>query len=195
MQRTGDCPEHRRWYQQSPFTLISTIFGFINGPQFYLERLLRSKDKMANRMAYFVAREMKGVPLANPKIGFMFHMLKYVVLHTDQNMLIFGFSRRFLKYIHDLIKRRNPDIEIVMLLGGASDKDRENFINALSKDGRARIGIVSTKASAWGITLPVCTYILIIENHWNASLTDQAKSRSLRINQMNPVHVVRLVLA
>ena len=83
----------------------------------------------------------------------------------------------------------------VILTGECDYKERDAFIKALGPDGDIRIGLMSMKATAMGITLEKCTFIVIVENAWHGMWADQSASRSRRAGLTHPVHVFRLYLA
>ena len=93
----------------------------------------------------------------------------------------------------DEIVKANPDIiSPVSIIGGQSDKDRQNSIDDF-QDGKSNLMIAGLRAGNVGINLSRARYVVFAELDWSPAIHRQAEDRLHRLGQKNTVFAYYLV--
>ncbi len=105
--------------------------------------------------------------------------------------LIFSFFSQHLQLYTDWCNAVN--LPYAHFDGSSSVKIRQAEINRFKTDSRVNLFFITTGSGGVGLNLTEATTVLLLDPWWNPFKELQAISRSHRIGQKAPVHVVRFI--
>ncbi|KAG8867604.1 hypothetical protein FRC20_005358 [Serendipita sp. 405] len=71
---------------------------------------------------------------------------------------------------------------------------RQDALDALNKDKRIKVILISTKAGNSGLNLTVCSNVIMVDPWWNPAIEDQAFDRAHRLGQTRNVDIYKLMI-
>ena len=89
--------------------------------------------------------------------------------------------------VHEIIYERLSSYGAVQIIGGQSDKQRQEAIDKFQNDKKTRVIICGLRAGNLGISLTKSTYVIFAELDWSPAVHWQAEDRLHRIGQTKTV--------
>lgn len=89
--------------------------------------------------------------------------------------------------VHEIIYDRLNRYGAVQIIGGQSDKQRQEAIDKFQNDPKTRVIICGLRAGNLGISLTKSTYVIFAELDWSPAVHWQAEDRLHRIGQTKTV--------
>ncbi|KAK7460971.1 hypothetical protein VKT23_008899 [Stygiomarasmius scandens] len=87
---------------------------------------------------------------------------------------------------------RDKGIRFVRYDGSMNSQDREKSLEAIKKDDKIKVILISFKAGSTGLNLTACNNVILVDLWWNPALEDQAFDRAHRFGQTKDVHIYKL---
>ncbi|KAG9053546.1 hypothetical protein FS842_007883, partial [Serendipita sp. 407] len=85
-------------------------------------------------------------------------------------------------------------IRYVRYQGSMNALQRQDALDALNKDKRIKVILISTKAGNSGLNLTVCSNVIMVDPWWNPAIEDQAFDRAHRLGQTRNVDIYKLMI-
>jgi len=103
--------------------------------------------------------------------------------YDEEKFVVFCHHRSVHKALFDGLFRFNP----VKVIGGQSDKERQDAIDSFQNNKKNRVIICGLRAGNLGINLTSSAYVIFAELDWSPSIHRQAEDRLHRIGQKQQV--------
>ena len=118
------------------------------------------------------------------------HVINFVndIMEIEESVVVFCHHRAIHDLLHQSLSKYNPS----SIIGGQTDKMRENEITRFQK-GNTKLMIAGLRAGNVGINLNNASYVIFAELDWSPAIHRQAEDRLHRIGQKNTVFAYYLV--
>jgi len=118
------------------------------------------------------------------------HVINFVknIMEIEESVVVFCHH----KVIHKLLHERLAEFSPVSIIGGQSDKMRQDAIDTFQK-GESKLLIAGLRAGNVGINLTRAKYVIFAELDWSPAIHRQAEDRLHRIGQKNTVFAYYLI--
>jgi SNF2 family DNA or RNA helicase len=118
------------------------------------------------------------------------HVINFVkgIMEIEESVVVFCHH----KVIHKLLHESLQDFSPVSIIGGQSDKLRQDQIDKFQK-GESKLMIAGIRAGNVGINLTRAKYVIFAELDWSPAIHRQAEDRLHRIGQKNTVFAYYLI--
>ncbi len=118
------------------------------------------------------------------------HVINFVknIMEIEERVVVFCHH----KVIHKLLHERLEDFSPVSIIGGQSDKNRQEAIDKFQR-GESKLMIAGIRAGNVGINLTRAKYVIFAELDWSPAIHRQAEDRLHRIGQKNTVFAYYLI--
>ena len=118
------------------------------------------------------------------------HVINFVkgIMEIEESVVVFCHHKAIHKLLHEQLTEFSP----VSIIGGQSDKDRQNSIDDF-QDGKSNLMIAGLRAGNVGINLSRARYVVFAELDWSPAIHRQAEDRLHRLGQKNTVFAYYLV--
>ncbi|MFB5610315.1 MAG: DEAD/DEAH box helicase [Nitrosopumilaceae archaeon] len=118
------------------------------------------------------------------------HVINFVnnIMEIEESVVVFCHH----KSIHSLLHQNLSDFSPVSIIGGQSDKVRQDQIDKFQK-GESKLMIAGLRAGNVGINLNRARYVIFAELDWSPAIHRQAEDRLHRIGQKNTVFAYYLI--
>ena len=118
------------------------------------------------------------------------HVINFVndIMEIEESVVVFCHHRAIHDLLHQSLSKYNPS----SIIGGQTDKLRENEITRFQK-GNTKLMIAGLRAGNVGINLNNASYVIFAELDWSPAIHRQAEDRLHRIGQKNTVFAYYLV--
>ena len=118
------------------------------------------------------------------------HVINFVndIMEIEESVVVFCHHRAIHDLLHQSLSKYNPS----SIIGGQTDKLRENEITRFQK-GNTKLMIAGLRAGNVGINLNNASYVIFAELDWSPTIHRQAEDRLHRIGQKNTVFAYYLV--
>ncbi|MCE9653222.1 MAG: DEAD/DEAH box helicase [Nitrosarchaeum sp.] len=118
------------------------------------------------------------------------HVINFVknIMEIEESVVVFCHH----KVIHKLLHERLEEFSPVSIIGGQSDKMRQDAIDTFQK-GESKLLIAGLRAGNVGINLTRAKYVIFAELDWSPAIHRQAEDRLHRIGQKNTVFAYYLI--
>ena len=118
------------------------------------------------------------------------HVINFVknIMEIEESVVVFCHH----KLIHRLLHENLAEFSPVSIVGGQSDKERQNNIDKFQK-GASKLMIAGVRAGNVGINLTRAKYVIFAELDWSPAIHRQAEDRLHRIGQKNTVFAYYLI--
>ena len=118
------------------------------------------------------------------------HVINFVndIMEIEESVVVFCHHRAIHDLLHQSLSKYNPS----SIIGGQTDKLRENEITRFQK-GNTKLMIAGLRAGNVGINLNNASYVIFAELDWSQAIHRQAEDRLHRIGQKNTVFAYYLV--
>jgi len=118
------------------------------------------------------------------------HVTNFVndIMEIEESVVVFCHHRAIHDLLHQSLSKYNPS----SIIGGQTDKLRENEITRFQK-GNTKLMIAGLRAGNVGINLNNASYVIFAELDWSPAIHRQAEDRLHRIGQKNTVFAYYLV--
>ena len=118
------------------------------------------------------------------------HVINFVknIMEIDESVVVFCHHRA----IHDLLHQSLSEFKPASIIGGQSDKFRQQQID-LFQEGGTKLMIAGLRAGNVGINLTRAKYVIFAELDWSPAIHLQAEDRLHRIGQKNTVFAYYLI--
>ena len=110
------------------------------------------------------------------------------IMEIEESVVVFCHHKAIHKLLHEQLTEFSP----VSIIGGQSDKDRQNSIDDF-QDGKSNLMIAGLRAGNVGINLSRARYVVFAELDWSPAIHRQAEDRLHRLGQKNTVFAYYLV--
>ncbi|KAF5348032.1 hypothetical protein D9758_010054 [Tetrapyrgos nigripes] len=126
------------------------------------------------------------------KIRKILELLRHVDETSEgkDKTIIFSQFTSMLDLIQPFLKDKG--IRFVRYDGSMNSVDREKSIEAIKKDDRVKVILISFKAGSTGLNLTACNNVILVDLWWNPALEDQAFDRAHRFGQLKDVNIYKL---
>ena len=108
-------------------------------------------------------------------------------MEIEESVVVFCHHKAIHKLLHEQLTEFSP----VSIIGGQSDKDRQNSIDDF-QDGKSNLMIAGLAGNV-GINLSRARYVVFAELDWSPAIHRQAEDRLHRLGQKNTVFAYYLV--
>jgi len=109
-------------------------------------------------------------------------------MEIEESVVVFCHHRS----IHNLLHQNLSDFSPVSIIGGQSDKVRQEQIDKF-QNGESKLMIAGLRAGNVGINLHRARYVIFAELDWSPAIHRQAEDRLHRIGQKNTVFAYYLI--
>ena len=118
------------------------------------------------------------------------HVINFVknIMEIDESVVVFCHHRA----IHQLLHEKLSEFSPVSIIGGQSDKFRQEQID-MFQNGQSKLMIAGLRAGNVGINLTRAKYVIFAELDWSPAIHRQAEDRLHRIGQKNTVFAYYLI--
>ena len=118
------------------------------------------------------------------------HVINFVtnIMEIEESVVVFCHHRS----IHKLLHQNLSDFSPVSIIGGQSDKVRQEQID-MFQNGESKLMIAGLRAGNVGINLHRARYVIFAELDWSPAIHRQAEDRLHRIGQKNTVFAYYLI--
>jgi len=118
------------------------------------------------------------------------HVINFVtnIMEIEESVVVFCHH----KSIHNLLHQNLSDFSPVSIIGGQSDKFRQEQIDKF-QNGESKLMIAGLRAGNVGINLNRARYVIFAELDWSPAIHRQAEDRLHRIGQKNTVFAYYLI--
>ncbi len=118
------------------------------------------------------------------------HVINFVknIMEIDESVVVFCHHRA----IHQLLHEKLSEFSPVSIIGGQSDKFRQEQID-MFQSGQSKLLIAGLRAGNVGINLTRAKYVIFAELDWSPAIHRQAEDRLHRIGQKNTVFAYYLI--
>ena len=118
------------------------------------------------------------------------HVINFVknIMEIEESVVVFCHH----KVIHKLLHESLVEFAPVSIIGGQSDKLRQDQIDKFQK-GESKLMIAGLRAGNVGINLTRAKYVIFAELDWSPAIHRQAEDRLHRIGQKNTVFAYYLI--
>ena len=118
------------------------------------------------------------------------HVINFVnnIMEIEESVVVFCHHKAIHKLLHEKLSEFNP----ASIIGGQSDKLRDNEIKRFQA-GQTKLLIAGLRAGNVGINLANAKYVIFAELDWSPAIHRQAEDRLHRIGQKNTVFAYYLV--
>lgn len=118
------------------------------------------------------------------------HVINFVknIMEIDESVVVFCHHRA----IHQLLHEKLSEFSPVSIIGGQSDKFRQEQID-MFQSGKSKLMIAGLRAGNVGINLTRAKYVIFAELDWSPAIHRQAEDRLHRIGQKNTVFAYYLI--
>jgi SNF2 family DNA or RNA helicase len=118
------------------------------------------------------------------------HVINFVknIMEIEESVVVFCHH----KVIHKLLHERLGEFSPVSIIGGQSDKLRQDQIDEFQR-GESKLMIAGLRAGNVGINLTRAKYVIFAELDWSPAIHRQAEDRLHRIGQKNTVFAYYLI--
>ena len=118
------------------------------------------------------------------------HVINFVknIMEIDESVVVFCHHRA----IHQLLHEKLSEFSPVSIIGGQSDKFRQEQID-MFQSGQSKLMIAGLRAGNVGINLTRAKYVIFAELDWSPAIHRQAEDRLHRIGQKNTVFAYYLI--
>lgn len=118
------------------------------------------------------------------------HVINFVsnIMEIEESVVVFCHH----KSIHSLLHQNLSDFNPVSIIGGQSDKVRQDQIDKF-QNGESKLMIAGLRAGNVGINLNRARYVIFAELDWSPAIHRQAEDRLHRIGQKNTVFAYYLI--
>jgi len=118
------------------------------------------------------------------------HVIEFVknIMEIEESVVVFCHH----KAIHALLHRNLAEYAPASIIGGQSDKERQEGIDRF-QNGETKLIIAGLRAGNVGINLSRARYVIFAELDWSPAIHRQAEDRLHRIGQKNTVFAYYLM--
>jgi SNF2 family DNA or RNA helicase len=118
------------------------------------------------------------------------HVINFVknIMEIEESVVVFCHHKVIHKLLHDSLEEFSP----VSIIGGQSDKFRQDQIDKFQR-GESKLMIAGLRAGNVGINLTRAKYVIFAELDWSPAIHRQAEDRLHRIGQKNTVFAYYLI--
>lgn len=118
------------------------------------------------------------------------HVINFVknIMEIEESVVVFCHHKVIHKLLHDSLEEFSP----VSIIGGQSDKFRQEQIDKFQR-GESKLMIAGLRAGNVGINLTRAKYVIFAELDWSPAIHRQAEDRLHRIGQKNTVFSYYLI--
>ncbi|MDE1769539.1 MAG: DEAD/DEAH box helicase [Thaumarchaeota archaeon] len=118
------------------------------------------------------------------------HVIEFVknIMEIEESVVVFCHH----KAIHELLHRNLAEYAPASIIGGQSDKERQEGIDRF-QNGETKLIIAGLRAGNVGINLSKARYVIFAELDWSPAIHRQAEDRLHRIGQKNTVFAYYLM--
>jgi len=118
------------------------------------------------------------------------HIINFVknIMEIEESVVVFCHH----KLIHKLLHERLEEFSPVSIIGGQTDKHRQEQIDKFQR-GDSKLMIAGLRAGNVGINLTRAKYVIFAELDWSPAVHRQAEDRLHRIGQKNTVFAYYLI--
>jgi SNF2 family DNA or RNA helicase len=118
------------------------------------------------------------------------HVINFVknIMEIEESVVVFCHHKVIHKLLHESLSEFSP----VSIIGGQSDKMRQEQIDKFQK-GESKLMIAGLRAGNVGINLTRAKYVIFAELDWSPAIHRQAEDRLHRIGQKNTVFAYYLI--
>ena len=118
------------------------------------------------------------------------HVINFVknIMEIEESVVVFCHH----KSIHSLLHESLSEFKPASIIGGQSDKQRQDSIDAF-QGGQTKLMIAGLRAGNVGINLTRAKYVIFAELDWSPAIHLQAEDRLHRIGQKNTVFAYYLI--
>lgn len=118
------------------------------------------------------------------------HVIEFVknIMEIEESVVVFCHH----KAIHELLHKSLHDYSPSSIIGGQSDKERQDNIDSF-QNGQTKLMIAGLRAGNVGINLSRAKYVIFAELDWSPAIHRQAEDRLHRIGQKNTVFAYYLI--
>jgi len=118
------------------------------------------------------------------------HVINFVknIMEIEESVVVFCHHKVIHKLLHESLQEFSP----VSIIGGQSDKLRQDQIDKFQK-GESKLMIAGIRAGNVGINLTRAKYVIFAELDWSPAIHRQAEDRLHRIGQKNTVFAYYLI--
>ena len=118
------------------------------------------------------------------------HVINFVknIMEIEESVVVFCHHKVIHKLLHESLSEFSP----VSIIGGQSDKLRQDQIDKFQK-GESKLMIAGLRAGNVGINLTRAKYVIFAELDWSPAIHRQAEDRLHRIGQKNTVFAYYLI--
>jgi len=118
------------------------------------------------------------------------HVINFVtnIMEIEESVVVFCHHRS----IHNLLHQNLSDFSPVSIIGGQTDKVRQEQIDKF-QSGESKLMIAGLRAGNVGINLNRARYVIFAELDWSPAIHRQAEDRLHRIGQKNTVFAYYLI--
>ncbi len=118
------------------------------------------------------------------------HVINFVtnIMEIEESVVVFCHH----KSIHNLLHQNLSEFSPVSIIGGQSDKFRQDQIDKFQR-GESKLMIAGLRAGNVGINLNRARYVIFAELDWSPAIHRQAEDRLHRIGQKNTVFAYYLI--
>ncbi len=118
------------------------------------------------------------------------HVINFVknIMEIEESVVVFCHHKAIHKLLHENLQEFSP----VSIIGGQSDKARQDNIDRF-QGGQSKLMIAGLRAGNVGINLSRAKYVIFAELDWSPAIHRQAEDRLHRIGQKNTVFAYYLM--
>jgi len=118
------------------------------------------------------------------------HVINFVknIMEIEESVVVFCHHKAIHQLLHESLKEFSP----TSIIGGQSDKVRQEQID-LFQSGGSKLMIAGIRAGNVGINLTQAKYVIFAELDWSPAIHRQAEDRLHRIGQKNTVFAYYLI--
>ena len=118
------------------------------------------------------------------------HVINFVknIMEIEESVVVFCHHKVIHKLLHESLEEFSP----VSIIGGQTDKTRQEQIDKFQK-GESKLMIAGLRAGNVGINLTRAKYVIFAELDWSPAIHRQAEDRLHRIGQKNTVFAYYLI--
>ncbi len=118
------------------------------------------------------------------------HVIDFVknIMEIEESVVVFCHHKYIHKLLHESLQEFNP----AAIIGGQTDKIRQENIDNF-QNGGTKLIIVGLRAGNLGINLTRAKYVIFAELDWSPAIHRQAEDRLHRIGQKNTVFAYYLI--
>lgn len=118
------------------------------------------------------------------------HVINFVknIMEIEESVVVFCHHKLIHKLLHESLAEFSP----VSIIGGQSDKARQDQIDRFQR-GESKLMVAGIRAGNVGINLTRAKYVVFAELDWSPAIHRQAEDRLHRIGQKNTVFAYYLI--